>query len=335
MGLLTPDINRLDKENKIEELAKCLDSKKSSVRYRAFVALSGKENLSQENLNRLRAMSNDRDPWVKTIATLKFAGMGDKAVSSGLLEIIKDGTPEVRLDLLQVISDRGVSADETILQVIMTGLIDKKELVRLQAIKAAGISGSRHLIPYLGDMLHAKHHKERLLAAEALFEIGGEESIDYLIGLLADNHKEVYTAARMYLEKIENDYVKKALHDASFMLLVKNMNGTEPLREKTAHTIGVERIREGLPLLHRACRDKYKGVRVEALKSIALFKSQTSVDVVEKLLSDKFYDVRIEALNTLEKIGGPRAMKAVQASLADKNKGVRERAGEIAGIKKK
>jgi len=334
MGLFTPNITRLEKENNIEELAKCLESKRASVRYRAFVALSGKDNLPAENLNKLRGMSHDPDPWVKTIATFKFAGMGDKSVSDSLLEIIKDGSPEDRLDLLQVISGRGASEDDTVLQVIMTGLIDKKETVRIQAIKAAGLSKSSHLVTYLGEKLHARHHKERLFAAQALFDIGGDESIDYLIGLLADIHPEVYMAARSYLEKVENDYVKKALHDASFMLLVKKMNGKEPVREKTAHTIGMDRIREGLPLLHRACRDKYKGVRIEALKSIALFKSQTSVGAVEKVLSDKFYDVRIEALNTLEKIGGPRAKKAAETALTDRSRFVRERAEQILGIKK-
>ena len=76
MGLFTPDITRLEKENNIGELVKCLGSKRPGVRYRAFVALSGKENLPDENMNKLRGMSHDPDPWVKTIATLKFAGMG-------------------------------------------------------------------------------------------------------------------------------------------------------------------------------------------------------------------------------------------------------------------
>jgi len=334
MAFFTPDINKLEKENNIEELAKCLESKNSSIRYRAFVALSGKANLSAENMNKLHGMSHDPNPWVKTIATLKFADSRDKTMSGSLLEIIRDGSPDEKINLLQVISGRGASDNEAVLQVIMSGLLDKKETVRIQAIRAAGLSKSAHLVPNLGEMLHAMHHKERLLAAEALFDIGGDESIDYLIGLLADNHPEVHTAARFYLAKAENDYVKKALHDASFMLLVKNMNGTEPVREKTAQTIGADKIREGLPLLHRACRDKFKGVRIQALKSIALFKNESSVDVVEKILGDKFYDVRIEALNTLERIGGGRARKAVETALSDKNKYVRTRAEEILGIKK-
>ncbi len=335
MGLFTPDINRLEKENNIAELAKCLESKRASVRYRAFVALSGKENLPQENINKLREMSHDPNPWVKTIATLKYVGTGDKTISKSLLQIMENGTPDERIALLRVISDRGVTEDEAILQVVMIGLIDKKEKVRNKAIKVAALLKSRHLVPYIGDMLLAKHHKERLLAAKALFDIGGDESIDYLVGLLADMHPEVITVARSYLNNVQNSYVQKALHEASFMLLVKNMNGPESLREKTAHNIGADRIREGLPLLHRACRDKYKGVRIAALKSITLFKNEPSIDVVEKLLSDRFHDVRIEALNTLEKIGGAKAKKAIEAALHDRNKHVVLRAEEILGINKK
>lgn len=334
MGLFTPDIKRLAKEQNITELSKCLDSRKPSVRYRAFAALSEMNNLRPENLNKLRGMSHDPDPWVKTLAVLKFADKGNNASPINLLDIIKSGTPEERMYLLQVIAGRGATDDSSILQVIMTGLRDKKETVRIQAAKAAGSSGNPHLVPYLGELLHAKHHKERLLAAEALFDIGGDESIDYLIGLLADIHPEVHAAARMYLEKNRNDYVRKALDDTFFTQLVNRMNGREPLRERTAHAIGAERIREGLPLLHRACRDKYKGVRLEALKSIALFKSQTSVDVVERLLCDRFYDIRLEALNTLEKIGGERAMKSAEIALRDRNREVRARAEEILGVKK-
>lgn len=335
MGLFTPNINRLDKENKIDELIKCLGNRWSSVRYRALVVLSEKNNLSQENLNRLRQMSHDPDLLVKTISALKFTGMGDKSVSDSLIEIMEDGSADVRINLLQVISGLGATEDDTILRVIMIGLIDKKEKVRIRAIQVAAVSKSRHLVPYLGDMLNAKHHKERLLAARALFEIGGDESIDYLVGLLADNYPEVNAAAKLYLEKVENEYVQKALHEASFMQLVKDMNSNESLREKTAHTIGAERIREGLPLLHRASRDKYKGVRIQALRSISLFNNPHSIDVVGKLLSDKFYDVRIEALNTLEKIGGQRAMKVVETALEDKKKAVRQRAEQILGMKQK
>lgn len=333
MGLFSPNIKKLDKENNINELTKCLENKKSSVRFRAFSVLSGKENLPSASISRLKSLAHDPDEKVKTVATLKFTGTGDKSVADSIMDIIRNGSVQNRLDLLHVIEGLGRTEDETILQAIMSGLIDRNETVRLQAVKAAGTSRSIHLVPYLGDRLHAKHHKERLAAAHSLFDIGGDESIDYLIGLLADNHPEVHTAARSYLEKVDNEYVRKALNEASFMQLIKDMNGKEPVREKTANYIGTEKIREGLPLLHRACRDKYKGVRIQALKSMALFKEPGSIDIADKCLHDRFRDVRLEALNALEKIGGMKARKAAESALDDKSLAVRKRAQQFLGIK--
>lgn len=333
MGFFGPDIEKLDKENKIDEIAKCLDNRKPSVRRSAFAALAVRTGLSKEKTDKLHGMTHDPNTWVKTFATLMYVGMGDKSVADSIIDIIHNGRPDDRAALMRVIQGCGPTEEGTILQVIVDGLMDRKETVRINAIRAAGSTKSRHLVPYLGDKLHAKHHKERLAAASALFEIGGDESIDYLIGLLADNHPEVHAAARMYLEKVDNEIVKKALNEASFMQLIRDMGDREPVRQKTAQFIGSERIREALPLLHRSCRDKYKGVRIQALKSIALFKYYPSVDVVEKLLADKFYDVRIEAINTLEKIGGQKALRAIETALTDKSVVVRKRAEQALDIK--
>ncbi len=325
MGLFTPDINKLEKNNKLSDLVKCLDHTKSSVRYSAFAALAGKPDLSDEIKTRLKNMMyHDPDPWVKTIATLRFAKLGDPLISENLIQIIKEGSQKSKLELLRIITENGPSNDVTVLQVIMTGLGDKKILVRMEAINAANAAKNKHLIPNLGDMLHEKHSKVRLLAAKALYNIGRDESVDFLIGLLADRNMEVHAAARTYLATIKNDHAYKAINDDSFMQLAGAMNDKEPIREKTAQRIGQDRIREGLALLHIACRDKYRGVRIEALKSIAIFKHQSSIDIVEKLLYDKFPEVRIEALNTLEKIGGKRALEAIEKIERDKKKIVRE-----------
>jgi len=329
MAILTPNIGKKEKEKDIAELVKHLDHKNPGERYSAFVALARKDDLGNDINNKMKKMVNDPDPWVKTIASLYYAKKGDlSSISENLMEIINKGSQNDKVELLQIIAGRGTTSDETVLQVIVAAMHDKKETIKIQGINAASATKSTHLIPYLGQFLHEKHHKIRLHAAYALHCIGGEESTDYLIGFLIDKNKEVQAAARSYLETVDYEHAKKALHDADFMLLARAMDETEPIREKTAQKIGHERIREGLSLLHLACRDKFKRVRLEALKSIALFKNATSVDVVEKLLDDKYYDVRIEAINTLEKIGGKRALKAIKKALDDKHKEVRDTAHE-------
>ena len=77
------------------------------------------------------------------------------------------------------------------------------------------------------------------------------------------------------------------------------MNGTEPVRRETARKIGAESIREGLALLLRACRDRYKGVRIEALRAMTVFHDPVSIDEAARLLKDKYFDVRLEAVRTL------------------------------------
>lgn len=332
MGFFSPNISRLEKNNDIEGLLKCLESSNENTRYSAFVALAHIPEPGEEVKNKLREMVHDPDPWVRTLAVLKFAELGDMAVSDSLLDIIDQGSVSNRIELMKIIAGRGPGEDTGILQSIVIALGDRKEVVKIAAIKAAAAVKSRHLMQYLGDLLHEKHHKIRMKAARALHDIGGEESADYLIGLLADKNEDVQALARSFLSVMEIDYVKKALHDAEFRNLITGLGGRVPEREKTAQRIGAEKIREGLPLLHRACRDKYKGVRREALKSMAVFKEQASIEFAEKLLGDKFYDVRIEALHTLSAIGGIRAEKAIGIALHDSSKEVRELAERILNV---
>jgi HEAT repeat protein len=296
------------------------------VRYSAFVALAGKTGLSGEIINRLRKMMDDPDPWVKTIATLKFAELGDTHIAANLMEIIAEGSRKAKIDLLRIIASRGATDDQNIMQVIMDALADKNEIARHHALTAAGATRNRRLMQYCADLLHEKHHQMRIYAAQALYDIGGEESVDYLIGLLADREPEVATAARTYLSAMNVERAQKALNDVQFMQLIKGMNDREPVRRETARKIGDEFIREGLPLLHRACRDKYKGVRIQALKSMAAFRDPSSIEFVAKLLGDKFHDVRLEAVRALEQINDARSLEALRNAVGDTDKQVSEAA---------
>lgn len=326
MGLFGPDIDRLLREKKFAELLRCLEHRKAPVRYSAFVALAGAKGAGDGVTARLREMVDDPDPWVKTIATLHFAGRGDRSIFSSIREIMSDGSRDARIALLRTLAGRGADDDETIMEIIMDGLADRKELVRRAAMAAAGSSRNRRLVPYVAELLHEKQHQTRISAARALYDIGGEESIDHLIGLLADRNPEVVAAVRSILEAVDSPGARMALHDARFAQMVAGMNGTEPQRRATAVRIGNDASRECLPLLHRACRDRYKGVRIEALKSIALFRDPSSVDCAARLLGDKFYDVRLEAVRTLGQIPGQKSLKALEVALGDKNARVRAEA---------
>ena len=129
MMMFTASVSKFQKMNDVTGLMNCLDSKRASIRYSAFNALSGINNPDDTIINRLKKMINDKSAMVKTAATLKLAGMGESSASVNFIDIIVDGSRDEQIELLNIITHRGKSEDETVLQVIMHGLHDKKEPV--------------------------------------------------------------------------------------------------------------------------------------------------------------------------------------------------------------
>ncbi|HOD14414.1 MAG TPA: HEAT repeat domain-containing protein [Spirochaetota bacterium] len=326
MGFFPPNIKRLDRKNDIPGLLKCLDHRWAWVRYRAFAALSARCGTCGEAADRLRKLLDDPDPWVKTLAVLKFAEQGDPSVAGYMKEIMRDGSRDARIGLLRVLAQRGPTDEPAVIQVIMDGLADRRALVKGHAITAAASTRHRRLMPYVGDLLHENLHGLRIQAARALFEIGGSGSADYLIGLLADREREVRDEARAMLESMDSDMVRRALNDTRFIELIRGMNGTEPVRRETARRIGAESIREGLALLIRACRDRYKGVRIEALRAMAVFRDPVAIDEAARLMKDRYFDVRLEAVRLLGLYDDDRAREAIEPALNDRVRKVREEA---------
>ncbi len=325
MGLFPPNIKKLEAKNDIPGLLKGLDHRWAWVRYRAFAALSARS-LSGEAAARLRKMVDDPDPWVKTLAVLKFVEREDPSIAESMKGIMREGSRNARICLLRVVAQRGATDDATIVQVIMDGLADRRALVKSYAITAAAATRHKRLMPYVGDLLHEKFRDLRIQAAGALFEIGGSGSADYLIGLLADTEQKVRDEARALLETLDSDMVRKALHDTRFIELIRGMNGTEPVRRETARRIGAEKIREGLALLLRACGDRYKGVRIEALRAMTVFRDPVSIGEAAHLMKDRYFDVRLEAVRLLGMYDDDRAREAIGPALNDRVKKVREEA---------
>lgn len=326
MKLFATATGRIRGMNDVNVLLNFLDHRRAGIRNSAFSALAGVPDLNDATISRLKEMTDDRSFMVRKTATLKLAGMLRNYVSEGFIEIITDGSKDDKLELLKIIEQRGKADDETILLTIMHGLRDRNETVRIQSLATAEASGSRHLIPYVAGCLQEKHHKVRIIAAGALFNIGGADATDYLIGLLADKHIDVAATARQYLRRIDYSIAEKAVNDGKFMALVKGMNGMEPVRKLTVQKIGEEEIREGLSLLYIGCMDRYREVRIEALKSISVFRSPSSVEYVEKLLNDRSVNVRLEAVRTLESIGDQHALIALEWGLDDRKNAVRKAA---------
>jgi HEAT repeat protein len=326
MSIFKPNIDKLKKAGDTSGLARCLSHRNADVRYAAFSALASRKDLNDDIVAKLKSMTGDLSQKVRTITTLKFAGKGDKTVTENLTEIINTGSQNEKIELLRVIASRGKSVDEAIVRVIALAIVDKKELVKLEAIQTAGIIGSSHFVPNLLKCLHDNLHSIRIEAAKALFKIGGPDSIDHLIGLLVDRNPDARTTAYSYLSSIESERARKALHDHNFQQLVNGMNNIESKRKETTEKIGAKKIREGLPLLYTALQDEYKEVRVEALKAIAVFRDPASIPFVAKLLEDKYSDARLEAVKTISGIISDSSLELLENAMVKGDRNVREEA---------
>lgn len=326
MELFGPNIEKMTENKDTAALLECLGHKRADVRYNAFMALAGFDNLGHDVREQMRKMILDKDPAVRFAATLKFADLTDSAVAGNLKEIIHRGNRKAKTDVLRLIAERGATDNDTIIPMVNLAMLDKDEVVKIEAIKTAGATKNHLLINRLVECLHDAHHDVRFSAARSLFNIGGSGSVDHLIALLVDGDPGVRKLARAYLASIPTEQARRALQDLEFSSLIQGMNGNEPERKKTAMKIGTQKIREGLPLLHKACQDAYKDVRVEALRAIAVFRDPGSVDFVARLLEDKYHDVRLEAVKTLEKIPGEKSLAALERVLEDTDRHVRDEA---------
>ncbi len=98
MGIFGPNIDKLSSENNINGLIKLLKHRKPQIRLKAFFALS--RNRDEAVLSQMKELVHDRDPKVRTIATLKFGELGDESVLDNYRTIILSGTQKEKIDAL-------------------------------------------------------------------------------------------------------------------------------------------------------------------------------------------------------------------------------------------
>ena len=314
LRLFKPNVEKIDKENNIQGLIKCLKHWSSDTRYDAFNALAKRIN-DYDVAKALRDLINDSDPRVKASAILTFAQAGEEEMFDNIRTILLDGSTRDKIEALRIISVHGATNNPSILNMVVLALNDGKIAIRTRALKAMGHIKNRHFIPYLTQSLHDMKQQVRMEAVKALGMMGGEDVVDALISALMDSNQEVIRTAKAALTAIGTSKALKAIKDEPFMLLMKGMSGPLETRIETVRHIAKTLKKEGLPLLHKACNDKYKELRLEALKALEVFQDQSSVQVIANLLQDKFSDVRQEAVNALAKIPVKASIEALQKTI--------------------
>jgi len=323
IGIITPDVDRLKRNEDIKSLLKCLKHKKPEIRSKAFIALQKYTN-QKEVLASLRLLVDDPDANVRTLAIVKFAGIDDKVNYGDLRSIILNGTQSEKIEVLRIIADRGEKLNEETSSLLVQSLNDKKMMVQFEAMRTMGALKDRHLIQYLAEFLTNKSHRLRTEAVKALGHIGIDECIDHIIGSLGDSHGEVRASSLEALKMIDTERGRAALGDAPLMMLAKKMSGNSLERQETIQHIGKNRIRVGIPFLIKALSDEYKVVRIEAIKSIGVMRERECIDEIGRCIDDKYWDVRLEAVKTLEKLVDKKSLEFLEKAIDDSNTNVKQ-----------
>ncbi len=320
---IKPNVDKIKNAGQIDRLILLLKHRKSQTREAALVALSEIGGSDSSVIEKMRSLLSDKDTKVRHRAALIFARMGDAGIIENLNEIITHGTVNEQVEVLRVLPHYYSKENENITQILALALKDKKHSVQIEAIKSIGEMEIETMAFYLLDFANHSVAKFRLETVIALGRVKNPMGIDVLIGALTDSSPEVRKIAEESLKKIGTEKALSSLRDAPFMLMVKNMNESVSKRLTTVVNIGKQKKEFGLPLLHKACFDDYKNIRIESIKSIAILKDNSSLPTLIELLNDKYYDVRIETIKALTRFNSIVALNALKTARNDSNTNVK------------
>lgn len=320
---IKPNIEKIKNAGNTAKLVKLLRSRRAITRIESLVALNEIAGDNSEILEKMRRTVTDRDLRVRGRAAMIFARKGDPGVLDQLAEIVSRGTENEKIEVLRILPHYYTKENEKITQILALALRDKKTSVQVESIKSIGEMEIETMAYYLIEFANHSISRFRFETVLALGRVKNPIGIDVLIGALTDSSPEVRKIAEDALRKVGTERALNALRDAPLMLMVKNMNESVSKRLTTVINIGKQRKEDGLPLIHKACFDDFKNIRIEAIKSIMLLKNNSSISTLIELLSDKYYDVRIEAIRALSRFNSMTALNALKGARNDPNTNVK------------
>jgi len=316
-------VQKFKEEKRNDKLLALLRHRSFNVRVDALLAYFEINNNNPEELEKVRFVLKDKEQIVRNRCALLFARYGDTSVINIFQEIISGGSPGEQIELLRLLPHYYSKTDDRITQILAIALKDKKSAIQAEAVRTIGEMEMETMAFYLLEFVNNSNSRIRHDAVVALGRTKNSLGLDALIGSLTDSSAEVRKAAEDAIRHIGDERGVNSLKDAPFMLMVKNMNESVAKRLTTVVNIGKQRKECGLPLLHKACYDEYKSIRLEAIKSMSLLRSSQSISTLIELLSDKYYDVRIEAIRALAKYNTESALNAVRKAMNDPNTNVK------------
>ena len=166
----------------------------------------------------------------------------------------------------------------------------------------------------------------RVACAGALGQIGAEESIPVLAGLLDDSNADVAAAAARALGRL------KAASVANRLLLA-SLSDSPTVRAAAAESLGQIGHRPAVPrLIELLANDPASSVRERAARALGEIGEKAATPTLERALADESPAVRVYVIEALGALGATQiATKLCAVLTTDENSSVREAAAVTLG----
>jgi len=335
-------LGRLGDERSLEPLMRLLGDDAIRVRYAAIDALFAIGNTpSRDILARHLAQG---DPSLAIHIAVKTGEHSDVEWRQVLLHGLQHEDEHVRIEVIRQIAGH---SDPVSVSGIRQSLGDPNIQVIREAIAAAGVIGSRELIPLVEEFLSHENSFLRAEAARALGNLGATESLAMLVRATHDSIRQVTSAAALALGQLkleeaipalaelvehpENQVVVSAIRALS---QIQTPSAAAALREALDHSDKfvreevVEKLQRFppdiyMPYLVEAASDDNHFVREKAVEAMGIPEQVSACQPLAQALADPNVYVRIAAIASLERVGCADALPALVERLEDANSFVR------------
>ena len=321
------NINSLIKGKKYSKLKKLLSSHNETVRYKTFLSLS--HHVDDPEIEKLLTpFIEDSDCRVRTLAMIKFADSRAKENLGNLDNIFSLGTPAEKMEILKIVAENETILHDDLTPFMVTALSDKYDLVVIKALKLAVELKNSIVFEAVIARLHNKKHIIRCEVAKTLGEYGDDQSVDALIGLLIDIDPQVRLTAKEILTQLSSSKnlkskILESIQNSKFALIAANLSGSMQNKIKALKEIQTHKLDFTAPMVEKLLSDKYKLVRLEAVKTLGILSKPETIPAIVRLLEDQFGDVRVEAVLALGKCAGKKSLEYLDLVQNDKNKNMK------------
>jgi HEAT repeat protein len=251
----------------------------------------------------LRELAFDREHHIRLAAGRALAAAKEAWAWEGLLPLVRLGTPRVRIEAIQVLSE--LKAPQG-LRALVDCFQDPDADVRRSAASALQVFGEPAAEALL-ELVEGANPETRVSILQCLREIGSRRAAPMAAGLLEDPDKYVRAAAVSCLVRV--------MPQLGRSLLESRMTDPEPwVRRTVCEALGQRGGRDFVPLLvQRLKEDGDVGVRAAAAQALGKCgDAEAAVSLLHVLLAEEDATLLEAVLGALAEVGDARILELLE-----------------------